>query len=412
MTGLIKSLVSYTEYDSGGNQTLAGELVLEDGSKFTSSIPNHINKKKLPYEFLEPGKAARYINELIAPKLVRVNPQDHQKIDTWLDKIDQTPNKQIIGSNTTLLISKLLYRSGAAIAKLELYEYLRQIFHTNFYNLELKKLPIPLFNLINGGTHGSSNLNFQEFAVIFSSSLNYTQSLERGAAMHRDLEKVFQYRNIFTGVGKDGAYVPNLSSNFDALEIIKEAVLKNGYKIGLDIFFALDVAANNFYKGSKYYLSEELGAVDTKGLLEVYEKIFHEYRFLILEDGFADSDTVGWKEAVTKFGEKSFIMGDDLLVSQPQKLEKAAKESLCTLIDTKLTYSPTIWRAFEFVGQAKKLLLKTIVSQSAIETNDDFLADFAVAIQADYVKFGPPQRGERVAKHNRLLAIEAKLNHK
>jgi len=413
MTGvLIKSLVAYTEYDSGGNLTLAGKLQLVDGRLFFASIPNNLTKAKLPLEFLEAGKAAKYINELIAPKLVNVNPQEHQKIDTWLDKIDQTANKQIIGANTTLLISKLLYRAGAAVAGLELYKYLRQVFHTNFYNLEIKKLPIPLFNLISGGTHGSANLNFQEFAVVFSSSLSYAQSLERGAAMHKDLEKVFQYRNIFTGVGLDGAYVPNLSSNFDALEIIKEAVLKNGYKIGLDIFFALDIAANFFYKGSKYYLSEELGAIDTKGMLELYEKIFREYRFLILEDPFADSDTGGWKESVIKFGEKSFIMGDDLLVSQPQKLEKAAKEGLCSLVDTKLTLSPTIWKAFEFVGQAKKLLLKIMVSQSAFETNDDFVADFAVAIQADYVKFGPPQRGERVSKHNRLLAIESDLKIK
>jgi enolase len=412
MNALIKSLIAFTEYDSGGNLTLAGKLELTDGRSFWSSMPNHLSKTKVPLEFLEASKAAKYINELIAPKLLNVNPMDHQKIDTWLDKIDQTPNKQIIGANTTLLISKLLYRAGAAIAGVELFQYLQKIFRTNFYNLEIKSLPTPLFNLISGGAHGSPNLNFQEFGVVFSSSLSYAESVERGAAIHRDLEKVFQYRNIFTGVGVDGAYVPNLSSNFDALEIIKEAVLKNGYKIGLDIFFALDVAANFFYKGSRYYLSEELGAIDTKGMLDLYEKIFREYRFLVLEDPFVETDTAGWKEAVSRFGEKSFIMGDDLLVSQPQKLEKAAKEGLCSLADSKLTLSPTVWKAFEFVGLAKKLLLKTVISQTAYETNDDFVSDFSVAVQADYVKFGPLQRGERVAKHNRLLAIERLLKRK
>jgi len=412
MSSLIKSLIAYSEYDSGGNLTLAGKLVLADGRVVFASIPNHLSKNKLPLELLEAGKAVKYINELIAPKLQNVNPQDHQKIDAWLDKIDQTPNKQIIGANTTLLISKLLYRAGATIAGMELYQYLRQIFNTHFYNLEIKKMPTPLFNLISGGNHGSANLNFQEFGVVFSSSLSYAEALERGANMHRDLEKVFQYRNIYTGVGIDGAYVPNLSSNFDALEIIKEAILKNGYKIGLDIFFALDIAANFFYKGAKYYLSEELGAIDTKGMLELYEKIFREYRFLILEDPFADSDLNGWKEAVAKFGEKSLIMGDDLLTSLLPKLDRAAKDNLCSLADLKLTLSPTIWKAFAFLGQAKKLLLKTIVSQTAIETNDDFLADFAVAVQADYVKFGPPQRGERVAKHNRMLTIATQLKLK
>ena len=409
MSVVIKSLQAYKEYDSHGNTTVAGKLILSDGREFTASIANHLNKRKLIAQYLDVDKSLHYINELLSPKLVNTNPQETQKIDHWLESIDQSERKEIIGLNTTLLVSKLVYRAAASVTNVPLYSYLRKVFSDRYYSTEIKKLPIPIFTLIGGALHGSQNLNFQEFSIVFSSSLSYAQAVEQGAAMHIELQKVFEYRNIFAGVGVDGAYVPNLSSNFDALEIIKEALLKRGYKLGLDIFFALDVAASFFYKGGKYYVSEEAGSLDTSHLLDLYEKIFKEYRFLILEDPFAEGDSAGWKMAVEKFGDKAYILGDDLLLTNMQKLEKAVKDKLCTLADIKMTHQPTIGKLLEFLAHAKKLMIKTTISQTAIETNDDFLADLAVGTQVDYVKFGPPVRGERVAKHNRLLTIEREL---
>jgi enolase len=411
MTAVIKSLEAYTEFDSNGSTTLAGSLLLDNGLRVTSSIANHLSDKP-EVTFLSTEKAIKYVNELLSPKLKGVNCLDYKKIEIWLDKIDTSPNKQIIGINTTLLVSKLIYKAGALLSGKSLYHYLNDIYSQNWQATELKKIPIPVFTLISGASHGSLSLNFQEFAIVFSSNLSYREALDRGAALHRDLDKVFHYRNIFSGVGLDGAYVPNLSSNFDALEIIKEAVLKNGYKIGLDIFFALDIAARYFYKAGRYYISEEVGNADTKHLVELYEKIFKDYRFLILEDPFMETDNSGWTQAMEKFGSKAYIVGDDLISTNSDKLKKAVKDSLCSTVNCKITLQPTIWKLMDFIALARKQSFKVILSQSAIETNDDFISDLAVAVQTDFVKFGPPIRGERVAKHNRLLYIENELMKK
>lgn len=408
MSVLIKSIKVFSELDSRGDPTIAGKLILSNDQEVISSIPNHLSQKASA-NFLETGKAVKYLNELLVPRLINIDPREYKKIDLWLDTIDKTPNKQVFGINSTLLISKLIYKAGAIVSNKPLYQYLSEIFNKNFQTVVISKLPTPIFNLISGASHGSLSLNFQEFGIIFSSNLNYSESVKQGSDLHKELEKVFHYRNIFAGVGHDGAYVPNLSSNFDALEIIKEALLKNGYKVGLDVFFALDIAASFFYKGGKYYVSEEVGTADTNHLLDLYDKIFKEYRFLILEDPFVDNDTSGWKQAMAKFGNKAYLLGDDLLMTDKIKLEKAAKDNLCSLADVKITLQPTIWKIFDFIATARKLSMKITISQTAIETNDDFISDLAVAVQSDYVKFGPPIRGERIVKHNRLLAIEKEV---
>ncbi len=408
MSVLIKTLKAYPEYDSSGNLTIGGKLVLNDGREVVASIANHLSPKPT-VTFLETNKAVRYINELLAPKLVNIDPRDYKKIDSWLDKIDQTPNKQLLGVNTTLLVSKLIYKAGALLLQKPLYVYLNELFSQNFQTTPLKRIPIPIFTLISGASHGSASLNFQEFSIVFASNHRYSESVRRASDLHKELEKVFRYRNINNGVGIDGAYIPNLSSNFDALEIIKEALLKNGYKVGLDVFFALDIAASSFYKGGKYYVSEEIGTADTNHLLELYEKIFKEYRFLILEDPFVETDVNGWKQAMIKFSNRAYLLGDDLLMTDKSRLEKAAKNQLCSLADVKITLQPTVWKIMDFIATAQKLSLKVVMSQTALETNDDFISDLAVATQSEYVKFGPLVRGERVAKHNRLLLIEEEI---
>jgi len=408
MSVSIKTIQAYWEFDSCGHSTIGAELFLVDGRKVSASIPNHFSPKP-NVVYLETEKAVKYLNELIAPKLVGIDPLDYKKIDLWLQKIDDTPNKQVIGINTTLLVSILIYKAGALITNKPLYQYLNEVYAKNFQSEPIKRMPIPILTLINGASHGSLSLNFQEFSVVFSSSLDYSEAIKRGSELHQELEKVFHYRNVNAGLGHDGAYIPNLSSNFDALEIIKEALLKNSYQLGLDVFFALDITASFFYKGGKYYVSEEVGTADSKHLLELYEKIFKEYRFLLLEDPFSETDIEGWKEVVAKFGDRVYISGDDLLAANKTKMEKAVKDGLCSMANVKITMLPTIWQVLDFISACRKLSLKIILSQTAIETNDDFISDLAVATACDYVKFGPPVRGERVAKHNRLLAIEKQL---
>ncbi len=409
MPTVIKKIHAFREYDSRGNETLAGVMTLSDGRAVSTSVPNNLSVNKYEALYLEPERAAKYINELIAPKLVGADPLKHKNIDLWLLKTDPTEKKEVLGANTILLLSKLTYQAAALLNNLPLYRFLNKAYIENFGKTDIRRMPSPIFNMISGGRHGSSLLNFQEFSVIFSSGLNYRQAMEQASELYHELERVFQYRNIFSGVGVDGAYVPNLSSNMDALEILKEAILKKNLKIGLDVFFALDVAASSLYKAGKYYLSEEAGSFDTAHLMEYYENLFKEYRFLVLEDPFAEDDFTGWQTAVGRLGEKVDILGDDLLSMSKQRLEKAVKDRLCSTADIKISQRGTLWEVFEFVSGARKGNMKIMLSQSAIETNDSFIADLSVALQADFVKFGAPARGERVAKHNRLLEIEREI---
>lgn len=409
MSGLIKSMEAFEEYDSNGGLTISGKLTLDSGLQVTASVPNYQSVNKLAAQYIETAKAVKYVNQLFGPKLVKVNVQEYKKIDFWLNEADKTEKKEVLGANTLLLISKLVYKAAAKVADLPLYRFLNQVYTSNFDKLELKKMPSPIYTLITGGKHGAKALNFQEFSVIFSTGIGFSQSLERAVSLHRDLQTVFEYRNIFSGVGDDGAYVPNLSSNYDALEIIKEAILKNSYKIGIDIFFALDCAAQNYYKVGKYYLSQDIGSLDTSHLMEFYEKLFREYRFLVLEDPFAVEDSKGWQMAMQKFGSKAYILGDDLLSMNEKQLTVAINKKLCSTVDIKIFQRGTIWDTFGYITLARKAGMKILLSQSSIETNEDFLADLAVGIQAEFVKFGAPIRGERVAKYNRLLAIENEL---
>jgi len=409
MNLVIKSIQAFSEYDSRGDLTISGTLVLSNGQTVEASIPNTLSKNKKAGVYLENSKALKFVNDLLAPKLVDTNPLEYKKIDRWLIQLDTSERKEIFGVNTILLISELIYRAGAVISNQPLPTYLNKIYNENFEPTKLVKMPTPIFSMISGGKHGSVSLNFQEFSILFSTQTSYEQALVKATSLHHELAKVFEYRNIFSGVGNDGAYVPNLSSNYDALEIIKEAILRSKLKIGADIFFALDVASTYFYKSGKYYLSEDVGSLDQKSLMEFYEKIFKEYRFLILEDPFVEDDEKGWKMAMEKFGKKAYLLGDDLLSMNSKSLTKAVKSNLCSMANIKIFQRGTIWEVLEFIAAARKGKLKIVLSQSAIETNDSFIADLAVGVQVDFVKFGAPVRGERVIKQNRMLAIEREL---
>ena len=242
-----------------------------------------------------------------------------------------------------------------------------------------------------------------------STGLTYTKSLQMATELYHELQKVFLYRNIPAGIGDDGGYIPNLSSNIDAFEIIKEATLKVGLRIGLDVFFAIDMAAENFYKMGKYYITDSINPLTTDQFINYVDKLFKEYRLLVIEDAFGNEDANGWKELMKRFNDKVFIFGDDLIGTNKKRLEHAIKDGLCTMANVKLSQRGTVKETLEFIALARKNGLKIAVSKTSISTNDDFLADFAVGVQADFIKFGAPARGERVAKYNRLTVIEKEL---
>ncbi len=416
----INTLKAEQVFDSRGYPTIKGTLFLSDGRTVTSEVGQNAHQSKYAAEYLYDeneavfsgrgvSRAVKYLNELIAPRLKGVDPMRYKDIDLWLLKADPSEEKLTLGANTTLTVSQLVYRAASLVAGVPLYQFINKIYTENFEKKALKSMPSAIFTIISGGRHGVDTLTFQEFSVVPSTALSYERALGMAVELYHELERVFQYRNIFAGVGDSGAYVPNLSSSIDALEILKEAILKRNLKIGFDIFFALDMAAQFFYKSGKYYLSDLPNPLDHKQFLEFIDRIFKEYRLLVLEDAFAEEDFAGWRELMEKMGDKLYILGDDLLATNKKRLEKVAKEKLCNVVDVKISQRGTIWEALQFIAGARKTGMKITISQNAIEANDDFLADFAVGVQADFVKFGAPARGERIGKHNRMLEIERAL---
>ena len=415
----IQKVQAYQILNGNGFPTVEGVLTLSDGHVVTAAVDLDGHHGKYAAEYLydqDPSysgkgiqRSLKYLNELIFPKLINVDPVRYTDVDNWLLKADPTENKEVLGANTTLLVSQLVYKAAAMTLGIPLYKLVAQALSTYGQKIVVKHIPPPIFTLISGGRHGVETLNFQEFAVVPSTGLTYSKALQTAVELYHELAKVFAYRNITAGIGDDGGYVPNLSSNIDAFEIIKEAILKNGLRIGLDIFFAVDMAAENFYKMGKYYIADSINPYSTDQMVEYVDKLFKEYRLLVIEDAFGNEDVGGWSQLVKKFNDKAYVFGDDFLATNRKRLERAIKENLCTMANVKLSQRGTLKETLEFVALAKKNGMKIAVSKTSIGTNDDFIADFAVGIQADFIKFGAPARGERVAKYNRLTVIEKEL---
>lgn len=419
MANKIKNLIATQSFDSKGYPCLRGRLTLDDERMVEATVPNNHAPSKYAAGYLYDegrffsgrgiNKSLKYINELLVPKLIGIDVLRYKDIDIWLQKADSTENREVLGANSLFLVSELVYKACALVKNIPIYRFINDIFKADFGHTEEVGLPSPLFNFIGGGAHGSPTLNFQDYSLISSTGLSYAQALDRAIELYHELENAFTYRNIFTGVGDDGACVPKLSTNIDALEILKEVIQKQGLRVGIDVFYGLDLAAHSFYKNNKYYLSDIPNPFTTDQMVEYLQKIFKEYRLLILEDPFDDDDLDGWRKITAALGDKVYLVGDDLLGMNKKRFELAVSNKLCNAVNIKLTLRGTVQEALTLIAGARKGGMKIIISQSAYETNDSFLADFAVGVAADFVKFGAPCRGERIAKYNRLLEIEEEL---
>ena len=410
----VKSIQAWQSFDATGLPTITGSLTLDDGYIVTASVPNkaHPGTYSAHYLFDETdvfegkgvNKAISYVTELLGKKLIGVDPLRAVEVDQWLLKADPSELKEVLGANTTYLLSQLMYQAGAHAAGKPLYIFLNDMVSKYFGLVPLVKMPSPIFPMITGGSHGSSTINFQEFSIIPSTSKKYPESLNIAYIIFHELERVFMYRNIFAGIGNEGAYVPALATNGDAFEIIKEALLKRGYKVGVDVYFGIDFAADFFYKG-KYYISDSPTPLTTEQMLERILKLDEEYRALVIEDPFSTKDEHGWKSLTSQIGGRSFIVSDDLTQTNNKHIQNVLDNKLCNTICIKPPQRGTVWEAMQALSTARDKNAKVVVTQNASETNDTFLADFAVAMQADFVKFGSLSRGERIAKHNRMLEI-------
>ena len=411
----IKSIKAREILDSRGNPTVETRIVLDDNSIVTTSVPSGASLGKYEAVEIRDNDQARYwgmgvlkavanVNEVISPKIIGLDPSNQEKIDRILIKLDGTENKSKLGANAILSVSQGVCKAAAAAVKLPIYRYVAHL-----YGLKEEKfrMPSPIFNLINGGKHGAGNLDFQEFHIIpFQTS--YSQALQRGEEIYHTVEKVLIRHKAIHSVGDEGGFAPNLFSNLDALEILIEAIRESGGKLKKDVFLSLDVAASHFYQGGKYKIRDRTVPMDTDEFAEYYSDLNRQYPLYMLEDPFHEDDWRGWQEISIALPQTT-IVGDDLLATSKNRVEKAIREKACSAILVKPNQVGTISETIKVLKIARKAGWKVTVSHRSGETNDDFIADFAIGVGADHVKFGAPARGERVAKYNRLLAIEEEL---
>ncbi|OGV89676.1 phosphopyruvate hydratase [Microgenomates group bacterium RBG_19FT_COMBO_39_10] len=414
----IKTIQAREILDSRGNPTVETTVILDDDSQAINSVPSGASRGKYEALELRDGDSKRYqgmgvltavnnVNTIIAPKLKGKEATEQIKIDKLLIELDGTPNKSKLGANAILSVSQGIIEAAATSRKIPTYQYINSLYGFK----ETQKLPGPTFNLINGGKHGAGNLEFQEFHVIPSTSKTYSEALRTAEEIYQTLEEVLVSHGAIHSVGDEGGYAPNLFTNADALELLVSAIKKADYVLNRDVFLGLDVAAGSFYKDNKYQIKDRTMPMQVDDLIVFYEELNQQYPLFSLEDGFYEDDWEGWVK-ITQSLTKTIIVGDDLLATNKERVREAIKKKACNGILVKPNQIGTISETIYVITEAREAGWKIIVSHRSGETNEDFIADFAVGVNADFTKFGAPARGERVAKYNRLLAIESEIKEK
>lgn len=414
----IKQIHSYEIIDSRGYPTLEGRLILDTGVEVVTSVPAGTSigkyeavelRDKDPQRFKGMGvlQPVSYINTLVGPKLIGVSPSKFVDVDLWLVKADQTKEKSKLGANTILLVSQLVAKAAAKEQGISLFRYLNSVYRQLFKSeIKLEKIPTPIFSVINGGKHANNNLDFQEFQIIPTSSFPFSKALQFGVDFFHQLLKVLEYRNASISVGVEGGFTPNFATNFDALEVIKETIIQMKYQAAVDMFLGLDIAATHFYREDSYFIKDKTRPLHQGEYFEFIQDLLKKYALLVIEDPFDQDDWPNWSRLNGIVSQETYLVGDDLIASNKERLLRAIKEKSCSTLLIKPNQIGSITETLEIVDIARKNNINYIISQRSGETNDSFIADLAVAVQSDFVKFGAPSRGERVAKYNRLWEIE------
>lgn len=414
----IKQILAREILNAKGHPTIETTVILTDGASGIASSPSGTSTGK--YEALEirdnddkkfqgfgVNNAILNIEEIIAPVLIGMDASKQQDIDKKMIDLDGTHNKGRLGANATLSVSMAVAKASARSSVLPLFLYLREYIKKETIPL---KIPTPAFNLINGGKHAQGTLDFQEFLLIPATSKSYEESLNIGTSAYFALQKLLQSNNLSTLIGDEGGFSPAVSSNQDGLTLLRQAIESINLRIGFDVFLGLDAASNNLFSQQKYHIKDKSISLDSNDMISFYELINKDFHLLYLEDGLSEDDWEGWTKLYSKLSQQILIVGDDLTVTNPYRLQTALDKKAITGIIIKPNQIGTVIEALAVVEMARQAGLKIIVSHRSAETNDDFIADFAVAVSADYVKFGAPVRGERVAKYNRLLQIEKQVS--
>ena len=354
-------------------------------------------------------KAVENVNTVLGPAIIGMDPTDQAGIDKKLIDIDGTENKSKYGANAILSISEVITKCGAIAAAQPLYAWIYTL--ASKANITQKiKIPTPLFNMINGGMHGAGNLDFQEFWVVPASNKTFIEGLQMGVEIYQTIGQNLSHRGAIHSVGQEGGYAPNLFTNTDAFEVFIESINSTKYALGRDVFLGLDVAADSFYKDGEYFIKDKSSGMDDSQFLEYYKSLIDQYKLAIIEDAFYEDGWESWKKLYAEMSNELTIVGDDLLATNIQRVQKAIQEKACNAVVIKPNQSGTVTETLNVIKTAKEAAWKIVVSHRSGETNDSFIADFAVGVAADFIKSGAPARGERVAKYNRLSAIEIELS--
>ncbi|MBU2036056.1 phosphopyruvate hydratase [Patescibacteria group bacterium] len=405
--------------DSRANPTVETGCLLESGHVVAASVPSGSSRGSYeavelrdndPDRFLGRGvlKAVENVNSVLGPAIVGMDPREQVAIDNKLIQIDGTENKSKLGGNAILSISLAVAKAGAIAANTNQFFWINYLAQQSGNKCKVK-MPTPLFNMINGGLHGAGNLDFQEFHVIPVTTKSFYEGLQECVEIYLTIGKNLSRRGAIHSVGDEGGYAPNLFTNADALEVFVESIRQTKYQLGRDVFLGLDVAAGSFYKNGEYTIRDKSASMDDNQLLEFYKSLNEQYKLALIEDPFYEDGWESWKKIVNELSKDLIIVGDDLLATNPKRVKKAIEEKACNAILVKPNQIGTLSETLNVIKMAKDANWKIVVSHRSGETNDSVIADFAVGIGADYVKFGAPARGERVAKYNRLSAIESEL---
>jgi len=415
----VKNIWAREILDSRGIPTVETACLLDGGEIAVSSVPAgasmgthealELRDSDNP-RFLGQGvlKAVNNVNTILGPAIIGMDPTDQESIDKKLIALDGTENKSKYGANAILSISEAITKSGAIITRQPLYSWIFAL-ATKYDVCHSVKMPTPLFNMINGGKHGAGNLDFQEFWVIPTSSKTFSQGLQIGAEIYQTMGAGLKHRGAIHSVGDEGGYAPDLFTNADALEVFVEAIHQTNYSLGRDVLLGLDLASNSFYKDGEYFIKDRASAMTDSQLSEFYKSLIEQYKLAIMEDPFAEDAWETWESFTNQVSSTTLVVGDDLLCTNPKRLERAIKEKACNSVLVKPNQIGTITETLQVIKMARDAGWKVVVSHRSGETNDSFIADFGVGVSADYVKFGAPARGERVAKYNRLSTIEVEL---
>jgi enolase len=409
---IIEDVFAREILDSRGNPTIEVDVVLEDGSVGRAAVPSGASTGSHEAVELRDGAAERYmgkgvrqavenVNCEIGPEIIGMDSIDQTAIDQAMIELDGTPNKGRLGANAILGVSMAVAKAAATSLGMPLYQYLG--------GFNAKQLPVPMMNILNGGKHADNNVDIQEFMIMPVGANSFAQALQMSVEVYHTLKSVLKAKKLSTSIGDEGGFAPNLKSNEEAIQVIISAIEKAGYKPGEDICIALDPAASEFFKGGHYHLEGE-GVVKTPAeMVDFYAQLVEKYPIISIEDGLAEDDWDGWKLMTEKLGSKIQIVGDDLFVTNTERLARGIETGTANSILIKVNQIGTLTETFDTIEMAKRAGYTAVVSHRSGETEDTTIADIAVATNAGQIKTGAPARTDRVAKYNQLLRIEEML---